>query len=116
MEAAQNYPHRKIWCVFQPHTFTRTKALLNGFASSFDNADHVIITDIYAARESDTGEINSEALANKIKEHNSEADVYYMKDFDEISEYIYDNMEPGDIVLTMGAGNIYHIGQMILEL
>lgn len=116
LEAAQNYPHRKIWCVFQPHTFTRTKALLNGFASSFDNADHVIITDIYAARESDTGEINSEALANKIKKHNSEADVYYMKDFDEISEYIYDNMEPGDIVLTMGAGNIYHVGQMILEL
>jgi len=116
LEAAQNYPHRKIWCVFQPHTFTRTKALLNGFASSFDNADHVIITDIYAARESDTGEINSEALANKIKEHNSETDVYYMKDFDKISEYIYDNMEPGDIVLTMGAGNVYFIGQMMLNL
>lgn len=116
LEAARNYPHRKIWCVFQPHTFTRTKALLNGFASSFDDADHVIITDIYAARESDTGEINSEALANKIKEHNSEADVYYMKDFDKISEYIYDNMEPGDIVLTMGAGNIYFIGQMLLGL
>ena len=116
LEAVRNYPHRKIWCVFQPHTFTRTKALFNGFASSFDNADHIIITDIYAARESDTGEINSGDLANRIKEYNSEADVCYMKDFDKISEYIYDNMEPGDIVLTMGAGNIYRIGQMILEL
>ncbi len=116
LEAARNYPHREIWCVFQPHTFTRTKALLNDFAKSFDNADHVIITDIYAARETDTGEINSEILVNKIKEHNPENDIYYMKDFDKISEYIYENMNPGDIVLTMGAGNVYDIGKMILEL
>lgn len=116
LEAARNYPHREIWCVFQPHTFTRTKALLNDFAESFDNADHIIITDIYAAREIDTGEINSEILADKIKEHSPGGDICYMKDFDEISKYIYENIKPGDIVLTMGAGNVYDIGRMILEL
>lgn len=116
LEAARNYPHRKIWCVFQPHTFTRTKALLDDFAKSFDNADYIIITDIYAAREIDTGEINSEILANKIKEYNFKSDIYYMKDFNKISEYIYENMEEGDIVITMGAGDVYNIGRIILEL
>ncbi len=115
LEAAQNYPHNKIWCVFQPHTFTRTQALLNDFAESFHGADHVIITDIYAAREIDTGEINSEMLVNKIKESNCKCNIYYMKDFDEISKYIYDNMEAGDMVLTMGAGDVYRIGKMILD-
>ncbi len=115
LEAARNYPHREIWCVFQPHTFTRTKALLDDFAMSFDDADHIIITDIYAAREIDTGEISSEVLADEIKKHNSESNVYYMKDFDEISKYIYENMKSGDIILTMGAGDVYHIGKTIIE-
>ncbi len=115
LEAAKNYPHNKIWCVFQPHTFTRTKALLDDFGTSFDNADHIIITDIYAAREIDTGEINSEILSHKIKKNNPQSDVYYMKDFDEIAKYIYDNMNPGDLVLTMGAGDVYKIGEKVLK-
>lgn len=115
LEAARNYPHHKIWCTFQPHTFSRTKALLNDFVSSFGDADHVIITDIYAAREIDNGEINSKILVDMIKESNPNGDVIYMKDFEEIAKYIYDNMEPNDIVLTMGAGNVYRIGEMILE-
>jgi len=116
LEAAKNYPHRKIWCVFQPHTFSRTKALLNDFVSSFGDADHVIITDIYAARELDNGEINSEILANMIKESSPNRDISYMKDFEEIAKYIYDNLEPGDLVLTMGAGDVYRIGDIILKL
>lgn len=116
LEAAKNYPHNNIWCVFQPHTFTRTKALLDDFGASFDNADHIIIADIYAAREIDTGEVNSKILANKIKEHNPESDVYYMKDFDEIAKYIYENMKAKDLVLTMGAGDVYLIGEKIFNL
>ena len=73
LEAAQNYPHREIWCVFQPHTFTRTKALLDDFARSFDDANHIIIADIYAAREIDTGEINSKILVDRVKEYNPKA-------------------------------------------
>lgn len=115
LEAARNYPHGKIWCTFQPHTFTRTKALLDDFANSFGDADHIIITDIYAARELDTGEINSKILVDKIKEYNPEGDTHYMESFEEISTYIYENMEPNDIVLTMGAGDVYRIGEMILQ-
>lgn len=115
LEAAKNYPHNKIWCVFQPHTFSRTKALLEDFSRSFTNADHIIITDIYAAREQDTGEVHSEILANMIQKNNMHSQVRYMKDFEDIAAYIYDHMEPGDLVLTMGAGNVYQIGQKILQ-
>lgn len=115
LEAAKNYPHNEIWAVFQPHTYTRTKALLDDFASSFNDADHIIITDIYAAREVDTGEINSEVLVNKIKEYNPISNILYMKDFESISDYIYSNMKEGDIVLTMGAGDVYRIGQRIMD-
>ncbi len=62
LKAAQNYPHNKIWCVFQPHTYTRTKALLNEFASALSIADHVVLADIYAARETDTLGISSRTL------------------------------------------------------
>ncbi len=115
LEAAQNYPHREIWCIFQPHTFTRTKALLDDFARSFDDANHIIIADIYAAREIDTGEINSKILVDKVKEYNPESDICYMKNFDKISEYIYENIKPGDIVLTMGAGDVYRIGKILIN-
>lgn len=115
LEAARNYPHREIWCVFQPHTFTRTKALLDDFARSFDDANHIIIADIYAAREIDTGEINSKILVDRVKEYNPKSDICYMKNFDKISEYIYENMKPGDIVLTMGAGDVCRIGKMLMN-
>lgn len=116
LEAARNYPHNKVWCVFQPHTFSRTKALLNDFVSSFKDADHIIITDIYAARELDHGEINSKILSNMIQESHPNGDIHYIKDFDEIAKYIYNHMEPNDLVLTMGAGDVYKIGEIILNL
>jgi len=112
LEAAKNYPHNKIWCVFQPHTYTRTKTLLEDFSRSFTLADHVIITDIYAAREQDTGEVTSLDLVNKI---NDSAKVAYLSGFENIAQNIYDNLKPGDIVLTMGAGDIYKVGHMLLE-
>lgn len=113
LAAAKKFPHNKLWCIFQPHTYTRTKTLFKEFASSFIDADHVIITDIYAAREKDTGEIHSKDLvkeANKVKNN-----VIYMKDFDDIAEYVSKNAEDGDLVMTVGAGNITNLGPMILE-
>lgn len=113
LAAAKKFPHNKLWCIFQPHTYTRTKTLFKEFASSFIDADHVIITDIYAAREKDTGEIHSKDLvkeANKVKNN-----VIYMKDFDDIAEYVSKNAEDRDLVMTVGAGNITNLGPMILE-
>jgi len=113
LKAAKNFNHSRIWCVFQPHTYTRTKFLLDGFADSFKDADAVIISDIYAAREIDNGEIHSRVLAEKIN-LNGKAAVY-IPEFGSIVEYLKNHVSPGDIVLTMGAGNIGRVGEMFLE-
>lgn len=113
LEAVRNYKHRKVWCVFQPHTFSRTKALLQDFSEAFAFADHVILADIYAAREKDDGEINSESLLALMKDHPS---THYLKSFEEIRDFLYPRIQPEDIVLTMGAGDVYRIGEMLLEL
>ena len=112
LEAAKKYPHRKIWCVFQPHTYTRTIALYNDFLESFKLADHVIITDIYAARELDEGKVHSKALAEGIK---GVDDVRYMKDFDSIADFIYEGIQPQDLVITMGAGDVHRIGEKLVD-
>ncbi len=113
LEAVRNYKHRKVWCVFQPHTFSRTKALLQDFSEAFALADHVILADIYAAREIDDGEIHSEHLLDLMKDH---PEAYYLKSFEEIRDFLYPRIQPEDIVLTMGAGDVYRIGEMILAL
>lgn len=104
---------QKLWCVFQPHTYSRTKLLLEQFSESFYEADKVIIADIYASREKDTGIIHSRKLVNSLKEKN--VDAIYLKSFEEIKNYLFDNMEDGDVLVTMGAGNIYKLGELMLE-
>lgn len=113
LQAISNVPHNKLWCIFQPHTYTRTKSLLNDFASSFDGIDHLIITDIYAAREKDTGEIHSKDLVREIENNNQ--NVKYIKDFEDIVDYILKHAQPNDLVLTMGAGDINNVAKMLLE-
>ena len=103
----------KIWCVFQPHTYTRTKALLNEFSESFYDADTVIITDIYAAREKDTGEISAKDLVDKISSTSNNA--IYIKDFENIESYLVENAKENDLVFTIGAGNVYKIGEDLLR-
>lgn len=103
----------RIWCVFQPHTYTRTKALLDEFASSFFDADRVIIADIYAAREPNIYGIDSGMLAEKINETSGNA--MYISGFEAIANYLQDNVLPGDMVLTVGAGDIYKVGEILLK-
>lgn len=113
LNAAKNSSAKRIWSVFQPHTFTRLKALLDDFSKSFDSADKIIVTDIYAAREPDLGEIHSTALEKKLKENGK--DAVYISSFTEICEYLEKNTKPGDMVLTMGAGDISKVGEMFLK-
>jgi len=113
LKAAKNSSHSKIWCVFQPHTYTRTKSLLNDFSISFSNADTVILTDIYAAREKSRDDIHSNMLAEKIK--NEGTDVLYIPEFETIVKYPQNNASPGDLIITMGAGDIYKVGEMFIE-
>lgn len=113
LKAAKNGEYKNIWCVFQPHTYTRTKALLEDFATAFENADKVVIPDIYAAREPDTGEINSSILADKVATNGK--DALYIKDFNSIVEFLDKNLVPGDLLITMGAGDVYKVGEMFID-
>ena len=112
LEAAAHYPHRQLWCVFQPHTYTRTKALFPEFAEALSHAEHVILADIYAARETDTLGISSEDLADALREKGT--DVYYFPTFEEIEDFCRTNCREGDLLITMGAGNVVNIGEALL--
>ena len=113
LTAAQKYPHKTLWCAFQPHTYTRTRAFLTDFAKSLAMADKVILADIYAAREKDPGDISSQTLADEMKKLGKE--VYYISSFDEIEKFILKNLVDGDLLITMGAGNIVEIGENLLN-
>jgi len=114
LAAAANYPHRKIWCVFQPHTYTRTKAFLDEFAASLSMADEVILADIYAARETDTLGVSSRDIAERIVKNGTPA--HYIPSFDEIETFILENCVNGDLLITMGAGDIVKVGEKLLGL
>ena len=112
LKAARSSTRGKILCVFQPHTYSRTKDLLTEFSSAFTLADKVYITDIYAAREQDNGLIHSSELVDKINEHYNNA--VYISSFDNIVDTLIHDSSAGDIVLTMGAGNVDKVGEMFL--
>jgi UDP-N-acetylmuramate--alanine ligase len=114
LSAAKSTVHNKIWCVFQPHTYSRTKAFLEKFSTSFSDADNIIITDIYAAREKDPGDIHSGILSERICQQGGNA--VYISDFQEIIEYLDKNAQSGDLILTMGAGDIVRVGEMFLNM
>lgn len=108
------FPNAKIICVFQPHTFSRTRALLGEFSKCFTGADQVIITDIYpSAREKPTEGINSKILVNEIQKYHKNA--IYIGKMEKVVAYLKDHVTPGDIILTMGAGDIYKLHGMILD-
>ena len=113
LKAAKHYPHRKLWCVFQPHTYTRTKAFFQEFAEALSHADHVILADIYAARETDTLGVSSEALSDAIRSLGT--DSHYFPSFAEIETFLKENWNAGDLVLTMGAGDVVKIGEELLK-
>ena len=112
LNAAKNYPHDRMTVVFQPHTYTRTKAFLDDFAEALSIADRVILTDIYAAREKNTIGITSKDLLVKLEEKN--VDALYYPTFDEIENFLLENSSTGDLLITMGAGDVVKIGEHLL--
>ncbi len=108
-----NKKYNKSWVIFQPHTYSRTKLLLNDFAEALKEFDHIIVLDIYAAREVNNHEISSKDLVNKIKSLGKEA--LYIPDFDECVDYVKKNVEKNDIVITVGAGTVTEIGPMLVK-
>ena len=113
LHAAQKYPHKTLWCVFQPHTFSRTITFREEICKALSLSDKIILVDIYAAREQDTGVISSRMLADDIKTKYGK-DVYYFSSFDEAEKFLLINCVSGDLLITMGAGNVVKIGEDLL--
>ena len=111
--ALKNKKYRQSWVVFQPHTYSRTKNLLDDFAKVLTNFDNIIVTDIYAAREKNTYNISSKDLVDKI--HSLGKAAIYISSFDDIARFIRQRACPHDIILTLGAGTITELGRKILN-
>ena len=114
LTAAKQTAHNEIWCVFQPHTYTRTKALLPEFAEALHAADHVVLTKIYAAREQDTGIVSSQDIADLLQKE-YQTDVVYLPTFEEVETYLKKNCKKNDLLITMGAGDIVNVGENLLK-
>ena len=108
-----NKKYNESWVVFQPHTYSRTKNLLDDFANALTNFDHIIVLDIYAAREINTFNISSQDLVNKINTLGKHAT--YIPDFENCVSYLKQNVKENDIILTLGAGTVTEIGPMLLK-
>lgn len=112
LATASNTPHNELWVIFQPHTYTRTHALFEEFADALKGFDHVILVDIYAARETDTGLVHSKDLAKRVKECGT--DARYFSSFRAVENYLLLNCKKNDLLITMGAGDVYLIGEELL--
>jgi UDP-N-acetylmuramate--alanine ligase len=109
--ARTRFGQRPIWAVFQPHTFSRTLSLLDDFVGAFDDADHVIVLDIFASREKDEGLINSRDIVNRM----THPDPRYIGPLREAANYLIDTLSPPAVLLTLGAGDGYLVGEWVLE-
>ena len=108
---AKLIPHNELWAVWQPHTYSRTKMLFDGFVETFDGVDHVLITDIMAARETDPGDIKSEMLIEPIRARG--IDAVHTPTFDDAEAYLRAHWHAGDIMISHGCGNIDLLNEQI---
>ncbi|SEP73075.1 UDP-N-acetylmuramate--L-alanine ligase [Lachnospiraceae bacterium NE2001] len=103
----------ELWVAFQPHTYSRTKAHLQDFAKALSVSDHVLLADIYAAREIDDGSVSSKDLENELT--NLGCDAHYLGTFEDIKKYFEKFSKNNDMLITMGAGNIDSLGMELLK-
>ena len=109
--AHARFGDRRIWAIFQPHTFSRTRQLLYEMAASFGNADLVRVTDIYAARESDDGTLSAADLV-AASQH---PQIQHISGLEAMADHLAAAVRPGDVVITLGAGTSYRIGELLLD-
>ncbi|HOV91527.1 MAG TPA: UDP-N-acetylmuramate--L-alanine ligase [Candidatus Kapabacteria bacterium] len=114
LDAARKGWDRRIIAVFQPHTYSRTQEFYKEFAQAFDDADVLVITDVYAARENPIPGISGELIAQQAKIYGHK-NVHYIPDFENIIEFLLSELKQGDMLITIGAGNISKISQLIKE-
>ncbi len=114
LAAARECNYRRVLVVFQPHRYTRTQLLMEDFAEAFRDADSVFMLDIYAASEPPIAGVTSQVLAARVKDRSGKA-AMYVASFDEAIEAVAKNAQAGDMVLTLGAGNVSQLGPMIVD-
>ena len=113
LNAAANYPHNRVIVCFQPHTYTRTLSFLDDFATALAKADIVVLADIYAAREPDIYGVSSKDIADRIEKIGTE--VHYLGSFDACEKFLEKNLLNNDLLITMGAGDVYLVGEHLLS-
>lgn len=112
----KKYPGAKVWCIFQPHTYSRTKKLLDDFAQSFRAADKVIITEIFASEREKEGAISGQDLALAIKKNNAkQRSVRFIADWSKIEQEIIDSVSSPTVIITIGAGDIYKLAEKVIK-
>ena len=111
--AREFFPKRRIWCVFHPHTYTRTKALLSEFSQSFEDADRVVILDIYGSARETQGGVHSQDLVELAKKYHR--NVEYVPTIPEAIEHLADQIGRNDLVIAMGAGNVWEVVEGLKE-
>jgi UDP-N-acetylmuramate--alanine ligase len=112
--AKAGWGDRRLVVVFQPHRFSRTKELFEEFVQAFHDADVLILTDIYPAGEAPIEGVTAESLATRIRRH-GQRDVTWISDRDLLCDHLERVLQPGDILLTLGAGNAWQIGETMLQ-
>ncbi len=112
LAAARTFKPQRIISVFQPHTYTRTKALMQDFSTAFDDSDLVLLTDIFAAREENVHNVSSMQLAAQM--HNTHPAACYIGGIYDAAEYLRHELRPGDLLLTLGAGDVHRVADVLL--
>lgn len=112
--AREIYPEKNIWAIFHPHSFSRTEALLSEFSQSFDDADKVIILDIYGSARETSGKVSSEDLTVLINKY-SHGKAEYIPTIPEAIEFLKDKIGPEDLVISIGAGNVFEVVHKLKE-
>jgi UDP-N-acetylmuramate--alanine ligase len=107
----ERYTGHAVWAVFQPHTYSRARALLDGFAKSFSDADHVVVTEVYAAREAPDPSMGGAVLAERILH----PDVYFAPDLEAAAAHLLARLEPPAVVVTLSAGDANEVGRIVLD-
>lgn len=115
LTAAATLGYRRVWALFQPHRYSRTEAFADEFGRSFESADRVVLTEVYSAGEAPIPGVSGKTLVRAVLSHHPRARVAYLPHRSEIVPYITDRLEPGDLVLTLGAGDITSLGPDIVS-
>ncbi len=109
LRAARELEHERVWAIFQPFTFSRTARHLEEFAAALDIADRAVVSDIMGSRETNEWNVHAEQITARMK------NGLYIPTFSEIADYVAENVRPGDLVITMGGGDVYKCARQIIE-